>query len=130
TSARTAAELRVQAKGGLWLGQSGAWLKERRNPADGGGSYSVNIGSFDADGRLRDIRIFEFDTDGRLLNRISADTATIAPDATWTLNDVTATRWVGPAPPEAGRPSAVRDAHLPRMQCNSALSADVAAAAV
>jgi lipopolysaccharide export system permease protein len=92
-SERTAARLQAHFKGGFSLGDSGAWLKDRRVTPDGERSYSVNVERAFADGELQNIRVFEFDGDSRLLRRIGAVTGRVGADDTWALTDVTITDW-------------------------------------
>ena len=127
-SERQATQLQAVYKGGKKLGPSGAWLKDKELPstAEGGRSYSINIGSAGPGKVLHDIRIFEFDADGRLLRRIGAGSAQIEADQTWTLNDVSVTRWVAG---DAGAAQAPEE-HLPTLPWHSRLSAGDVSAAV
>jgi lipopolysaccharide export system permease protein len=85
--------LQARFKGGLALGRSGAWLKDRQLTAEGERSYSVNVGSATGDGALHEIRIFEFDNSGRLVQRIAATSGQVDERSVWTLSNVTLTRW-------------------------------------
>jgi lipopolysaccharide export system permease protein len=122
-----ATTLQASFRGGLNLGRTGAWLKDKQATAEGARSYAVNVGSADNGGLLRDIRIFEFDADGRLLERIGAASAHVDKEAVWTLHDVTRTRWSDAR--SDGLPQAA-DEHLAQLRWHSSLSADVVAAAV
>lgn len=121
------AEVQAQFKGGLKLGRSGAWLKDRQVTAEGERSYSINVGSATGAGVLRDIRIFEFDGSGRLLQRIAAAHGQVDSRAVWTLSQVTLTRWSDA--PGGEQPSAT-ERTLPQLAWHSTLSASVVAAAV
>jgi lipopolysaccharide export system permease protein len=127
-SERQATQLKAVYKGGMKLGSSGAWLKDHASTPEGERSYSINVGSSGPARLLNDIRIFEFDADGRLLRRIAAGSAQVERDQTWTLKDVTVTRWVA----ESGTVAAaqVPEENLPKMAWRSTLSAAVVAAAV
>ena len=125
-SERQATQLQAFFKGGKKLGPSGAWLKDHANTPEGERSYSINVGSSGPAKLLNDIRIFEFDADGRLLRRIGAGSARVEPDQTWTLKDVTVTRWVS----GNGSAAQVPEENLPKMAWHSNLSAAVVAAAV
>lgn len=92
-----AAALRARATGGQQLGQAGAWLKEHRDVDGASLSISINVASTDADGLMRQVRIFEHDAQGRLLRRLQAERAQ-AGDGRWRLEDVIDTRW-----PQAGQ---------------------------
>ncbi|MEO7116913.1 MAG: LPS export ABC transporter permease LptG [Caldimonas sp.] len=124
-SEKIASQLRAGYSGGLRLGGSGAWIKEHAVTAEGEHSYSINVGSAERGTLLRDVRIFEFDDDGRLLTRTAAARATVAADGTWSLVDVTITRWV-----EAGAASSAHEERLPKLEWRSTLSPAVVAAAV
>jgi lipopolysaccharide export system permease protein len=126
-SVRQATRQMALAKGSVTLGRSGAWLKDRHSGADGGRSYSVNVGSAGADATLQDIRIFEFDADGRLLNRISAARGKVADNDTWNLQDVQVTRW---DPATATAAAQASEQRLATLAWPSTLSAGVVAAAV
>jgi len=124
-SARIGNQMRAGFSGGLWLGRSGAWIKEHSSGPAGERSYSINVRSAERGTLLRDVRIFEFDSDGQLLSRTAAAHATVGRDGTWALDDVTETRWV-----EAGAGSTAREERLAHSQWRSSLSPNVVAAAV
>ncbi len=124
-SERLASELQATRKGGVQLGRSGAWLKDRQVTAAGERNYSVNVGSADGGSALRDVRIFEFDADGRLLRRIAAASAKVGNNASWTLKDVDVTRWI-----DAGGDASAPEQKLAEYVWPSTLSAAVVAAAV
>jgi lipopolysaccharide export system permease protein len=87
-----AAALRARVSGGQQLGQAGAWLKEHRELDGAPLSISINVASTDANGLMRQVRIFEHDAQGRLLRRLQARSAQ-AGDGQWRLEDVIDTRW-------------------------------------
>lgn len=122
-----AATLQASYKGGLKLGRSGAWLKDRQTTPEGERSYSINVGSAASGGVLRNVRIFEFDTNGRLLQRIAATRGQVGADSVWTLSEVTVTRWADSPADQAPKAA---DTRLPQLTWRSTLSANVVAAAV
>jgi lipopolysaccharide export system permease protein len=126
-SERQATQIQAQYKGGIKLGRSGAWLKDRASTADGERSYSINVGSASAGATLRDIRIFEFDPDGRLHRRIWAAGAQVTDNATWALKDVSVTHWSGD---QAAGALQAREERLATLDWPSTLTAGVVAAAV
>lgn len=65
---RQAQLLKAQFKGGISIGRTGAWLKER----DDARQYSVNVGALQPDGTLEQVRLFEFTPEGRLLSTTQA----------------------------------------------------------
>jgi lipopolysaccharide export system permease protein len=126
-SEEAATNLQARFKGGLKLGRSGAWLKDRQNGPDGERSFSINVGSAGGGGVLRDIRIFEFDANGRLVQRIAASNGLVDKQSVWTLIDVTITRWASDAP---NQPPTVAEQRLSKLAWPSTLSAGVVASAV
>jgi len=124
--------VRLQARfGGMKFAGSGAWLKDRRDAAEGERSISVNVAAAGPDGALEGVRIFEFDAQGRLRERINARRATVDADGLWMLTDVERTVWPG----EGGtgiddRSPPVRTERVARMPWRSTLAADVVASAV
>ncbi len=128
-SERQASQVQAMVRGGLKLGRSGAWLKDKNHvgtPDER--SYSINVGSAGPKTQLHDIRIFEFDRDGRLLQRIGALSAEVMPDQTWVLQDVTVTRWA--AANASGATIEVPVQRLARLDWHSTLSAAFVAGAV
>jgi lipopolysaccharide export system permease protein len=96
-----AVALRARVTGGQQLGQAGAWLKEHREVDGQPLSVSINVASTDANGLMRQVRIFEHDAQGRLLRRLQAERAQ-AGEGQWRLQGVVDTRW--PAAGEAAAP--------------------------
>jgi lipopolysaccharide export system permease protein len=125
TTERQAEALKDSFRGGRKLGRTGAWLKERREAADGGHAFSVNVAGIDAQGRLEGIRIFEFDADGNQLARIVARRGSVGADAVWTLDEAEVTRW-----PAEGSPDRVQTDRQPTLRWQSTLDAAVVSAAV
>jgi lipopolysaccharide export system permease protein len=123
---REAVLLRARFTGGLQLGRTGAWLKDKRATPEGERNYSVNVAQTSSDGELAGIRIFEFDAQERLLARIQAETGRVGRDGVWLLKDVRMTRW----PVDSGNDAKVQDQQLPGYAWASSLRADVVAAAV
>ena len=80
--------LRSRYLGQVTVGQTGAWLKERR----AGDSYAVNVGSLLPDGSMRGIRIIEFDDQGRMAATIQADSGRFGKDGGWLLKGVSTTQ--------------------------------------
>lgn len=124
---RKAVAVKALAAGGMRVGRTGAWLKEKRMTPEGERSYSVNLAGTTPDGRLSGIRIFEFDADGRLSVRIAAKTGTVAADGTWTLSEAEVTRWPDVRLRE---PAGVVEQRLPELRWASTLTPEVVAAAV
>ncbi len=127
-SEREGVLLKAAFRGGLQLGRSGAWLKERRNGPDGERSISVNVARTAANGELQGIRIYELDNDGRLRRRIEAKTGRVDADSMWHLQGVERTDW--PTPEQAAAGASVKVQRLAALSWPSSLSAAVVAAAV
>ena len=121
-SERQAVLLKARAAGGLRLSGPGAWLKERRDTPQGPLSVSVNVGGLNADGTMRDVRVFVFDTDGRLQQRLAAPRAEVA-EGGWLLADAVSQQW----PAGDGSVAVERTASL---HWPSTLDAQVVAAAL
>jgi lipopolysaccharide export system permease protein len=127
-SERLAATLRAAAKGSTFsVGGSGAWLKDHSVTPRGERSFSINVGSANANGELRNIRIFEFDADGRLVQRIGAAIGRVGNDRAWVLNDVERTLW---NPSGSDVPLHIQEEKLATYTWPSSLAAGVVAAAV
>ncbi len=127
-SEREGVLLKAAFRGGLQLGRSGAWLKERRTAPDGERSISVNVARTTANGELQGIRIYELDNDGRLRRRIEAKTGRVDGDSVWHLRSVDVADW--PTPEQAASGAAVSEQSLAALSWQSSLSAAVVAAAV
>jgi lipopolysaccharide export system permease protein len=119
--------LRAQAKGGLSLGRTGAWLKEKRQDAEGERNVSLSVAAATARVTLRGIRIFELDADHRLKRRIQADEAQVGRDGLWLLRDVRVDDWPDAVDQQL---AAVRSRKLDELRWPSSLSADVVQASV
>jgi lipopolysaccharide export system permease protein len=127
-SERQAVLLKAQTSGGIKLGGSGAWLKERRNTPEGERSWSVNVAGASGSGALAGVRIFEFDGDGRLLSRTEAREGRVEAGGDWLLTDATVARW--PLPRDPADTAQVQVQRLPTLKWQTTLDASVVAAAV
>jgi lipopolysaccharide export system permease protein len=124
---RESVQLKARFAGSLRLSGAGAWLKERRDTAEGERSYSVNVAATGAGGVLLGVRIFEFDNDGRLVSRTEAREGRVGNNGRWTLTDAQTARW--PAARSPGTPS-VQLQNSASLVWPSTLTAQVVAAAV
>ena len=132
--------LQASVRGGLSLGRSGAWLKERRTEAadasatatgplrEGDRSVSVNVSAAGASGELLGVRIFEFDHDGRLRTRLEAESALVTGDGHWLLRQLQRTDWPTPAGARSGQP--LQQQAIDQLAWPSGLSSNVVAAAL
>jgi lipopolysaccharide export system permease protein len=87
-SDRTAQLLKARFRGGVALGTTGAWLKERQRYS----SFNVNVFSLTPDGEMSRVRIFEADSRGFLVSLTQAAQARFA-DGAWILQDVDRTEF-------------------------------------
>ncbi|MFM9914542.1 MAG: LPS export ABC transporter permease LptG [Rhizobacter sp.] len=122
-----AVQLKALARGGIALGRSGTWLKDRQTTAEGERSYSINVARTGTKGEMLGVKIFEFDGDARLVRQVAAESGVVEGQSTWTLSNVTLTRWIAAA---GSQPPQVITEKLPRWQWNGGLSADVVASAL
>lgn len=80
---RAAQLWKAQFQGRISIGQTGAWLKEKREHAQ----FSVNVGALGAQGEIQNVRIFEFDPQGRVVSLTRARAGTVLDDDAWQLQD-------------------------------------------
>ena len=86
---RAAQLLKARQSGGLTVGSTGAWLKERQQHS----SYNVNIGALTLDGGMQAVRIFEADSRGMLLSVTQAPRARFTDEGAWLLEDAERTEF-------------------------------------
>ena len=126
---REAVLVKASAYGGLSLGQSGAWLKERRLVGtDDERSVSVNVAAAGVRGELKGLRIYEFDRDGRLRTRIEAASAQVDDAGNWRLHKVHRTDW--PTPERAREGARLSAQDMAEAIWPSSLDTSVVAAAL
>ena len=127
-SEHAAVDLKARFAGGRSLGNSGAWLKDRRSLPDGSErNVSVNVLRTTPDGVLEGVRIFEFNGDSRLVTRVAARHARIG-KGQWELDEAELTQW--PDSTTLSDELAVRVERHPHLSWPSALDAGVVSAAV
>ena len=122
-----AVQLKAFTRGGIALGRSGTWLKDRQTTADGERTYSINVTRTGSRGEMLGIKIFEFDAEARLQRRITAESGTIEAPSAWLLKNVTITRWLEGA---ERQPPHVTTEKLDRWDWQGGLSANVVASAL
>jgi lipopolysaccharide export system permease protein len=86
--------LKARFDGGLSAGRTGAWLKETRT----NGNASVNVGAINAVADLERITVYEFSNSGQLTRTLTAASATIGDNNSWTLREGTVTSYDKAAP--------------------------------
>jgi lipopolysaccharide export system permease protein len=83
-SDRTAQLLKARYLGQISIGQTGAWLKEKK----GNRSYAVNVSALSPNADMLNVRIFEFDAAGSILSTTHAREAVFQDDKSWGLKNV------------------------------------------
>lgn len=81
---RTSQLLKARYLGQISIGQTGAWLKEKK----GNKSYAVNVSALSPNADMLNVRIFEFDAGGSILSIMQAKQGVFNDDQTWRLNNV------------------------------------------
>jgi lipopolysaccharide export system permease protein len=81
---KTAQLLKARYLGQISIGQTGAWLKEKK----GNKSYAVNVSAMSANADMLNVRVFEFDSAGTILSTTHAKEAVFENDKSWTLKNV------------------------------------------
>lgn len=87
-SDRTAQLLKARMSGGVSIGTTGAWLKERQRYL----SYNVNVFALSSEGGMDRVRIFEADSRGFLVSLTQAPRAEFT-DGAWVLHEVERTEF-------------------------------------
>lgn len=118
---RAAQLLKARFKGEITIGQTGAWLKERR----AGSSASVNVRAILPDGSMSGVRIFEFGPDGFFHALIEADQGRFGAGE-WVLMDTRRTEFVNA---QADRPGIVSGT-VAQYRWPTELTSDMVSAAV
>jgi lipopolysaccharide export system permease protein len=85
---RTAQLLKARMNGGVSVGTTGAWLKERQRYS----AYNVNVFRLTPAGEMEGVRIFEADSRGFLVSITQAPKASFT-DGAWILRDVQRTEF-------------------------------------
>jgi lipopolysaccharide export system permease protein len=81
---KTAQLLKARYLGQISVGQTGAWLKEKKDNK----SYAVNVSAMSANADMLNVRLFEFDAAGSILSTTHAKEAVFESDKSWTLKNV------------------------------------------
>ena len=92
-SERSAQLLKARYQGSLTVGQTGAWLKEKK-------AYNTviaNVKTLSPDNEMQGLQIFEFDSKGLVVSKTLAASASFGSDDSWQLRSVTRTEFNVPA---------------------------------
>jgi lipopolysaccharide export system permease protein len=117
---RTATLLKARFSGGLSIGSTGAWLKERQRYL----SYNVNVFGLTPDGEMNRVRIFEADSRGFLVSLTQAQRANFT-DSGWILRDVDRTEFH-----TEGNDTRVERIKLPTMRWPTEISQEMVSVAL
>ena len=111
--------------------RTGMWAKDVIRGSDGksvAGSRFLNARKVEADGILRNLRVYEFDRDMRMLAMISADEAHFMGDRQWRMQNVEELRFaVDRSPLDERHPPLVLSRKLPSSQMVSEITPDIMA---
>lgn len=119
---RTAQLLKARLQGGLTVGNTGAWLKERQQYS----SYNVNVGALTPEGQMQGVRIFEADSRGFLVSVTQAPRARFADDGAWVLEEAQRTEFaVG-----ADKPARVERMKLPTLRWPTEITPEMVSVAL
>jgi lipopolysaccharide export system permease protein len=120
-SDRTAQLLKVRFQGRITIGQTGAWLKERRSDH----SFAANVGALSSEGEMLGVRIYEFDERGFLRVQMQAERASFGSDA-WLLENVERSEFHTRVPGTAR----VDNTRVPSLRWPTELTAEMVSAAL
>jgi lipopolysaccharide export system permease protein len=118
---RTGRLLKARFEGGISVGQTGAWLKERQRY----NSYSVNVAALTPEGDMRGIRIFEADSRGYLVSITQSPRARFE-EGSWVLQDAERTEFPASDAPQARVDRTV----VPRMRWPTEISQEMVSVAL
>lgn len=120
-SDRTAQLLRARMDGGVSVGMTGAWLKERQRYF----SYNVNVRVLTPDGHMQGVRVFESDSRGFLVSITQASRASFS-EGGWLLEDVARTEFDA----SEGRTAQVQRSQLPQLRWPTEITQEMVSVAL
>jgi lipopolysaccharide export system permease protein len=119
-SDRTAQLLKARMSGGVSIGTTGAWLKERQRYL----SYNVNVYALTPEGEMNRVRIFEADSRGFLVSITQAPAASFDEGA-WVLHDADRTEFH-----TGGGSAKVERLHLPSLRWPTEITQEMVSVAL
>jgi lipopolysaccharide export system permease protein len=122
---RTAQLLKARYLGQISIGQTGAWLKEKKDNK----SYAVNVSAMSANADMLNVRIFEFDTGGAILSTTHAQQAIFGDDKSWTLNNVKRSDYAADSSVK-NKPASIKQTQLKTYRWPTELNADMVSIAL
>jgi lipopolysaccharide export system permease protein len=124
---RSAQLLKARYTGALSIGQTGAWLKERRD----GQHFAVNVGALTGQGTMKQVYVVEFDPKGFVRSTIKAEQAQFSSDDRWHLMEVDRTQFrADPASTAGAATVRVQREKLPQYQWETTLTAEMVSTAL
>jgi lipopolysaccharide export system permease protein len=122
---KTAQLLKARYLGQISIGQTGAWLKEKK----GNKSYAVNVSALSANADMLNVRIFEFDAAGSILSTTHAQQANFEDDKSWMLKNVRRSDYAidGTA---KNKPASIKQSQLETYRWPTELNADMVSVAL
>ena len=114
--------------------RTGMWAKDVIRGADGksvAGSRFLNARKVEADGILRNLRVYEFDREMRMLAMVSAEEARFIGDGQWRMSNVEELRFaIDHSPLDERHPPLVLSRKLPDSVMHSEITPDIMAVLV
>lgn len=117
---RTGQLLKARMHGGITIGSTGAWLKERQQYH----SFNVNVGSLTSDGQMQSVRLFEADARGFLVSITQAPRARFEREGAWVLQNAERMEF------QAGTNARVERLKLAEMRWPTGLTAEMVSVAL
>ena len=126
-------QIRMKALGSSYTAQfrTGVWVKDHLRDEDGKGPVQpgvryVNVGKIDKDNEIRNIRMYEFDAAYHLRSIRTATSGLFDQTGTWTLNQVTETRFKETKQTDPLGPAfTAQTFHIPSMTLQSAVTPQI-----
>jgi lipopolysaccharide export system permease protein len=122
---KTAQFIKARYLGQISIGQTGAWLKEKK----GNKSYAVNVSAFSANADMLNVRIFEFDAAGSILSTTYAQQAFFENDKSWMLKNVRRSDYAIDSAAKNSQAS-IKQAQLETYRWSTELNADMVSVAL
>ncbi len=119
---RSAQLLKARYQGRITVGQTGAWLKEKKPNS----TYAANVRQMSPEGDMRGVRVFEFDHDGFLATLTQSDTAKFNEDDSWVMSNVTRSEFSRPGQ----NPAVVKRTTLPSYTLPTTITAEMVSVAL
>jgi lipopolysaccharide export system permease protein len=123
---KTAQLLKARYLGQISIGQTGAWLKEKKDNK----SYAVNVSAMSANADMLNVRIFEFNAEGSILSTTHAEQAIFGDDKSWTLYKVRRSDYALLGSTAKNKAAAINQTQLEAYRWPTELNADMVSVAL